>query len=122
MKASFQGFQTSFSDVLQTKFDPSICGLFVDGTASESYYCASDTPVRNYVLLRSLGSHLRENETSIIYLTNHLPFSPCLKREHDQGLAYVIDQFQSGLEVNRWLQSMYNKLVWLYVTLSHEKR
>ena len=35
--ASFQGFQTSFPDVLETKFDPSIRGLFVDGTALESY-------------------------------------------------------------------------------------
>ena len=56
MKASFQGFQTSFPDDLQTKFDRSIRGLFVDGTASESYYCAGDAPVRNRVLLRSLGS------------------------------------------------------------------
>ena len=55
MKTSFQGLQTSYPDVLQTKFDPSIRGLFVDGTASESYYCAGDTPVRNRVLLRSLG-------------------------------------------------------------------
>ena len=35
--------QTSFPDALQTKFDPSIRGLVVDGTASESYYCAGDT-------------------------------------------------------------------------------
>ena len=69
MKASFKGFQISFPDVLQTKFDPSIRGLFVDGTASESYYCAGDTPVRNCVILRSLGSPETENETSIIYLT-----------------------------------------------------
>ena len=91
MKASFQGFQTSFPDVLQTKFDPSIRGLLVDGTASESYYCAGDTPVRNC-----------DHWAVVIYLTNHLPFSPCLKRENDQRLAYVIDQFQPGLEVNRW--------------------
>ena len=56
--------------------------------------------------------------------TNHLPFCPCLKRENDQGLGYVIDTFQSGLEVNRWLQSMYTTLVcmWAYMTLCHMRK
>ena len=56
LKASLQRFQTSCQDVLQTKLDPSIRGLSVDGTASGSYYCDDDTSIRNCVLLRSLGS------------------------------------------------------------------
>ena len=94
-------------------YDPSTHGLSVDGTASESYCCHGDTSVRNCVLLRSLGSVFTGNETGIINFTNHLPFCPCLKRESDQGLGYAIDTFLSGLEVNRWLQSMYNTLVCL---------
>ena len=43
LKASFQGFQTSFLDVLQTKFDPSTRGP-VNGRASVSY-CSDDTQV-----------------------------------------------------------------------------
>ena len=54
---------------------------------------------------------------SIIDLTNHLPFCPCLKWENDQGLAYVIDPFPSGLEVNRWLEYMYGTLVCMWVDI-----
>ena len=56
-----------------------------------------------------------------IFGTNHLPFCPCLKRENDQGLGYVIDTLQSGPEVNRWLQSMYDTLVclWAYMSFWH---
>ena len=86
MRASFQGFQTNFLDVLETKFDPSTHGL-VDGTASESY-SNGDTPLRNCVLLRQLSSPVKENETRIINLTNHLPFCPRPKRKNDEGLAH----------------------------------
>ena len=91
------------------------------GTASESYYCDS---IGNCVLLRSLGIPWSENETGIIDLANHLSFCPCLKRKNDQGLGYVIDTFQSGLEVNPWLQSMYNTLasLWAYMSLCHMRK
>ena len=55
------------------------------------------------------------NETGIIDLTNHSPFCPCLKRENDQRLIYAINTFQSGLEINRWLQAMYNTLICHFV-------
>ena len=119
----YKDFEPIFLDVLQTKFEPSTRSRSVDGRASE-FYCDNHTSIRNCVLFRSLGLPLVENETSIIALTNHLPFRPRLKRENDKGLAYVIDPFQSGLDVNRWLQPMYNSLVclWVYMSLCHMRK
>ena len=56
LKVSFQGFLTSFLDILQTKFDLSTRGPSMNDTASESYHCDGDTSIRNCVLLRSVGS------------------------------------------------------------------
>ena len=67
VKASFQVFQTSFSDVLQTKFDPSIRGLFVDGTASESYIIALAIRQLETVSYCDHWAHLKQKMRRVLF-------------------------------------------------------